>query len=92
MTLLAIGLWPGLAAALVLGLCAGGLTGLPRDRAGLLALGLLGGLLALLAGLATLETVPGQTGLWIETAAIMLAVYLAGCFLGGLGRLFAQRS
>ncbi len=46
--------------------------------------------MALLA-LATAATavaglVPGREGFWVESAALMLAAYLFGCGLGGLGK------
>lgn len=91
MMLLASGLWPGLAAALLLGTCVGALTGLPRERFGLAGAALSSGLLAGLAGLALLDTVPGQAGLWVETAALMLGAYLAGCLAGGVGQWVAGR-
>ena len=92
MMLLVHGLWPGLAAAALLGLCVGGITGLPRGRLGLAIVALLGGTLAILAVLAWLGTVPGETGLWIESAALMLAAYLTGCLAGGIGRRFSRRA
>ena len=86
MTDLAASLWPELAAALALGLVVGALTGLPRERLALATSATLLVGLAVLAGLALLRTVSGGTGLWIETAALVLGAYLAGCVLGGLGR------
>ena len=90
MSLLLSGLWPGLAAALLLGLLVGALTGRPRDRLGLALAAVPAVVLAVLSGLAITEFLPGETGLWVETAALMLAAYLAGCALGGVGRLFAK--
>lgn len=76
------GLWPGLAGGLALGLALGRL--LPPLGAGVPAgLGL--ALLAL-AGTAAAGLVPGMAGLWLESAALMLAAYLAGCGLGLLSR------
>ncbi len=91
MTILVSALWPGLAGALLLGLCIGAIMGLPRDRFGLLAAAIPFALLAILAGLALLEVVPEQAGLWIETGTLMLAAYLAGCLAGGGGRLAVKR-
>lgn len=85
-------LWPGLAAALALGLGVGALAGFPRSRATWLAAGLPLLILAALAGLATVGTVPGRAGLRIEIAASVLAAYLAGCGLGALGRRFSGRA
>ncbi|MBB2960763.1 hypothetical protein [Methylobacterium sp. R2-1] len=91
MILLVSSLWPALAAALVLGLVVGALTGLPRGGFALAAAGLLLVGLAILAGLSTLRTVPGESGLWIETGALVLGAYLAGCAVGGLGRAVSGR-
>ena len=85
MILLVSSLWPALTAALVLGLVVGALTGLPRDGFAPAAAGLLLVGLGVLAGLTTLHTAPGEPGLWIETGALILGAYLAGCALGGLG-------
>lgn len=86
MNVLLLSLWPGLAAALVLGLAIGALTGVPRARPTLVAATL--SLLALgaLTGLAMTGTVAGRAGLWIEIAALFLAVYLVGCGTGAVGR------
>ncbi|BAU92118.1 hypothetical protein MPPM_3513 [Methylorubrum populi] len=91
MTLLVSSLWPALAAALVLGLVVGALTGLPRRGLALAAAGLLLAGFAVLTGLAALRTAPGEPGLWVETAALVLGAYLAGCALGGLGRALSGR-
>lgn len=88
MTDLVSSLWPELAAALALGLAVGALTGLPRGGFALVAAGLL---LAGLAVLATLRTVPGAAGLWLEAGTLVLGAYLAGCALGGLGRSVSGR-
>ncbi|TXN19546.1 hypothetical protein FV217_20925 [Methylobacterium sp. WL9] len=64
---------------------------LPRDRFALAAAAIPFALLAILSALALLQTVPGQPGLWVETATLMLAAYLAGCLAGGAGRLAAKR-
>lgn len=79
-------LWPGLAGALVLGLAAGGLTGFPRGRGPVAAAAVVGAATLALAALALLQRVPGRAGLWVETAALMLAAYLGGCFIGALAR------
>ncbi|SFV12604.1 hypothetical protein SAMN02799631_05508 [Methylobacterium sp. 174MFSha1.1] len=89
MLILASVAWPGLVAALVIGAGTGRLAGPPTGRGPRLAAGLVV-LLALAAGAATLAglvpggtlAVPGREGFWLETAALMLAVYLAGCALG----------
>ncbi|GJD56091.1 hypothetical protein [Methylobacterium dankookense] len=80
MVALLAGLWPGLAGALVLGLGIGALWGWPH-RAVPAALGLA---LAVLAALALSGAVPGRAGLFVESGALMLAAYLAGCALGSL--------
>lgn len=85
-------LWPEAAAALVLGLAVGALTGLPQGRVARLGAGLLFLGLVALAGLAVTEAVPGNRGLWVEIGALLLGAYLAGCGLGGLGRLILHRS
>lgn len=89
---LATSLWPELTASLALGLAIGALTGLPRSRAARLGAGLLFLGLAALAGLASTGTVPGRGGLWLESGALILGAYLAGCVLGGLGRLALRRT
>ncbi|WP_279604827.1 hypothetical protein [Methylobacterium sp. J-070] len=86
--LLLDGFWPGLAGAGALGLVIGGLAGWP-DRYGVpLGLFVLAGLLA---AAALAEAVPGVPGLWLETAALILPPYLAGCTIGALGRRLAAR-
>lgn len=91
MTLLLEAIWPGLAAAVVLGTLVGALSGVPRGRIGLATAGFLVAALAVLAALAVTGAAPGETGLWLEAGVAMLAVYLAGCVLGGLGRRIAIR-
>ncbi|MGX7704281.1 hypothetical protein [Methylobacterium sp. Gmos1] len=89
MLILATVAWPGLLAALLIGAGTGRLAGLPAGRGPRLAAGLVV-LLALAAGAAALAglapagrlAVPGREGFWLETAALMLVVYLAGCILG----------
>jgi hypothetical protein len=76
-------LWPGLAAALLLGLGTGALAGWPRDRA--VPLGLTAAALAL-GGLDASGLVPGLPGLWLDSGALMLAAYTAGCASGSLAR------
>lgn len=90
MTLLITGLWPGLAAAVLLGLCVGALSGLPRERLAYAAAAMLASVLGVLVVLSLRESVPGEAGLWVESAAAMLAAYLAGCVIGGLGRRIAR--
>ncbi|GEP09367.1 hypothetical protein [Methylobacterium gnaphalii] len=92
MTLLVSALWPGLAGALLLGACIGALTGLPRERASLIAAASLVVALAVLGGLTVSQTVPGQAGLWVETATLMLAAYLVGCLAGGAGHRLRRRA
>jgi hypothetical protein len=89
-------IWPALAAAFVLGLAFGGLSrvegGLaaPRSR---IALGVLLIALAALGLSAALDLVPGRPGLWLDSAVLHLALYLAGCGLGWLlSRLRAGRA
>lgn len=88
MTLLLAGFWPGLAGATALGLVVGAFAGWPAWYALPLGLWVSAGLLAAaaLAGF-----VPGLAGLWLEGAALMLPLYLAGCTLGALGRSLATR-
>lgn len=92
MSRLVVALWPGLAAALALGLAIGALTGFPRMRATIVASALALVALALLGALAASGTVPGRAGLWVEIAATVLACYLAGCALGALGRRLSGRT
>jgi hypothetical protein len=80
--------WPGLLAALLIGAGTGRWAGLPAGRGPRLAAGCVV-LLTLAAGAAALAglapgspAVPGREGFWLETAALMLIVYLAGCVLG----------
>ncbi len=80
--------WPGLLAALLIGAGTGRWAGLPAGRGPRLAAGFVV-LLTLAAGAAALAglmpgplAVPGREGFWLETAALMLAPYLAGCVLG----------
>ncbi|UGB24422.1 hypothetical protein LPC10_15840 [Methylorubrum sp. B1-46] len=91
MILVFLSLWPALAAALGLGLVIGALTGLPRGGLAMAAAGLLLTGLAILTGLAALRTMPGAPGLWIESGALLLGAYLAGCVLGGFGRSVSGR-
>ncbi|KQT49937.1 hypothetical protein ASG52_07565 [Methylobacterium sp. Leaf456] len=84
-------LWPGLAAALALGLGVGALAGFPRTRATQLGASLPLLALAALVGLAATGTVPGRAGLRIEIATLVLAAYLAGCAFSALGRTLVRR-
>ncbi|WP_412760079.1 hypothetical protein [Methylobacterium guangdongense] len=86
--LLLDGFWPGLAGAGALGLGVGALAGWPDRYAIPLGLFVAAGLLAA-AALAAL--VPGLPGLWLEGAALLLPLYVAGCALGALGRRLAVR-
>ena len=91
-TMLLAALWPGPAAALALGLAVGAVAGPPRDRAGgAIAAGLVA-VLAVLTGLTVFGREPGDVALRIESAAVLLALYLVGCSVGGLGRLAVRRS
>lgn len=92
MTVLVSSLWPELAAALALGLAIGAVTGLPRGRIAMMAAGLLLLGLAALTGLAIWQVLPGAAGFRIEAGALVLGAYLAGCGVGGLGRLAARRA
>ncbi|WP_244612396.1 hypothetical protein [Methylobacterium haplocladii] len=89
--ILVSGLWPGLAGALLLGACIGAIMGLPRERFGFISAGISFAMLAILAGIALLQTVPGLAGLWVETASLMLGAYLLGCLVGGAGQMVAKR-
>lgn len=90
MSLLLAALWPGLAATLLLGMLVGALTGLPRERVSAAVAVGLAVMLAILAGLSLTGQVPGEAGLWVEAATLLLAGYLAGCLLGGTGRLLVR--
>ena len=91
-TMLLAALWPGAAAALALGLVVGAVAGLPRDRAdAAVALGLVAVFLGL-SGLAVLGRGAGDVALRMESAAVLLALYLAGCAIGGFGRLAVRPS
>ena len=82
MILLLSGLWPGLLAAIMLGLACGRFAG-PPGRVVPLSLA---ALFLALAGTALSGLVTGVAGLWVESAALLFGVYLAGCGLGGLLR------
>lgn len=79
---LLVAFWPGLAGAVALGWAVGFLTGWPGSRA--VSLGL-AGLSLILILVAVAQVVPGLPGYWLEGAALMLPVYLAGCALGAAG-------
>ena len=89
MSLLLTGLWPALAAALLLGSLVGALTGLPRERLALAAAATLAVVLVVSGGLAFSGRVPGEAGLWVEIGSLLLGAYLAGCLVGGTGRALA---
>ena len=78
--------WPGLVAALLIGAGTGLWSGLPAGRGPRLAAAFVALLTAATAATALAGVVPGREGLWVESAALMLAAYLAGCGMGGLGR------
>ena len=82
MTLVLAHLWPGLAAAAVLGAILGALARWPGPRPFRWTVA---GYFALLLGLAVAAALaPGRAGLWLEAAALMLAAYLAGATAGVL--------
>lgn len=83
MILLLSFLWPGLSGTFALGLGAGWLSGLPR---GALAPAVLSLAIAALWGAALSGIVPGRAGLWVESAALMLPAYVAGCLAAAFGR------
>ncbi|MCF4129372.1 hypothetical protein [Methylobacterium sp. SyP6R] len=78
--------WPGLLAALLIGAGTGLWAGLPAGRGPGLAAGLVALLALATAATAVAGLVPGREGFWVESAALMLAAYLFGCGLGGLGK------
>jgi len=75
--------WGWLLAALLLGFAAGWISVVQRgaalSRNGTIALG---GLAALLLGLALAQVVPGQAGYWLDLFLVMIAAYLIGCSVG----------
>lgn len=82
MILLLTVFWPALAASLLLGGVVGRLAGLPRGRPAKAGAGGLA-LAAVAAGsVAVAGIVPGRPGLWVETGALVLGVYLAGALIG----------
>lgn len=90
MALLTTALWPALLAGLVLGALVGAVAGLPSSR-GTRAIALVLAAAALgLGGLAFAGTVAGRPGFWIEASALVLGSYLAGCLIGGLGRVVSS--
>lgn len=78
--------WPGLVAALVIGIGTGLWAGLPAGRAPRLAAALVALLAAAATATALAGLVPGREGFWVESGALMLAAYLVGCGIGGLGK------
>jgi predicted flap endonuclease-1-like 5' DNA nuclease len=75
--------WFWLLAALVLGLIIGWLTFAPRATSwwrGWVPVATLVFVVGLL--LAIVKMVPGVAGLWLDTALLFFATYIAGCFLG----------
>jgi hypothetical protein len=83
---LVIRLWPGLAAAMLLGLivCATGRPIRPIGAARRLAAAIAITLLVAGAVLSVLQVLPGAVGLWLDSAVLHAAAYLAGCCLGAL--------
>jgi hypothetical protein len=82
-TILLAALWPALLTASFLGGCAGYWAGLPAGRLARAGAALLVGLTLATGAVALAGLVPGRPGLWVETAALLLAAYLAGCLVGG---------
>lgn len=86
MSLLLTALWPALAAGFCVGAATGFLTGLPVSRQA----GAIAGTLVLIAvglgAVAVIGLAPERNGFWVESAALVLAAYLAGCLLGGFGQ------
>ncbi len=78
--------WPGLVAALLIGAGTGLWTGLPAGRGPRLAAGVVALLVVATAATALAGSVPGREGFWVESAALMLAAYLVGCGVGGVGK------
>ncbi|RVU19472.1 hypothetical protein EOE48_08730 [Methylobacterium oryzihabitans] len=83
MTILLAALWPALLTALLLGGVAGYWAGLPAGRLARAGAALVTGLALAAGAVAVAGLVPGRSGLWVETAALLLAAYLAGCLVGG---------
>ncbi|KMO38737.1 hypothetical protein ACQVP2_25020 [Methylobacterium aquaticum] len=86
MLILASAAWPGLLAALVIGTATGFWAGPPAGRGPRLAAGFLALLAVATIATALAGVVPGREGFWVESAALMLTAYLAGCGLGGFGK------
>ncbi|WP_407519416.1 hypothetical protein [Methylobacterium oryzisoli] len=86
MTLLLAQLWPAALAALLLGLAVGWWFGWPGDRAAHAAAVLIAAGALVLAAVAAGEVVPGEPGLWVETAALLLVPYAIGCLAGAVLR------
>ncbi|MFE1597891.1 hypothetical protein [Methylobacterium sp. ID0610] len=84
MLILAAALWPACLVALLLGAATGWLMRWPDGRVARLAALAVVLLSATAAGIAALEIVPGRAGLWVETAALLLVPYAAGCGLGAV--------
>ncbi|ACL56473.1 hypothetical protein [Methylobacterium nodulans] len=82
MSVLLAALWPACLAALALGIATGWLMHRPSGRAARLAALAVLALAAVVAAVAAAELVPGRAGLWVETAALLLIPYVAGCLLG----------
>ena len=86
MSLLLATLWPGLVGGFLLGIAVGALSGLPRTRLQRSTSTGLGLAAAALAILAMTGRVPGWAGFGVESGALILPAYLAGCLGGGIGR------
>lgn len=82
MTLLVAQLWPAALAALLLGLAVGWWFGWPGDRAAHAVAVLIAAGALVLAAVAGGAIVPGEPGLWVETAALLLVPYAIGCVAG----------
>jgi hypothetical protein len=78
--------FPWLIAALGIGVVVGWRTYLDTPRRNWRDGWIIWGALAFVVGVivAALKLVPGRYGLWLEIALLMIAVYIVGCFLGGV--------
>jgi len=85
-------LWLSLAIALVLGLAVGWLTA-SREPSPWFSGWVPGGLVVAALGLlaAILQLLPGRLGLWLDSALLLTALYIIGCFLGWLARGYLGR-
>lgn len=91
LTVLASALWPGLLAALALGAVVGAWTGWPRTRLARIAGVALAAGGAVLALAALSSRLPGHEQFVVESCALLLGLYLAGCLVGALAGALARR-